>query len=424
MNRKLLRPANVARTPRSRCFVLAALAACAVAAMFLAFPLAAPAQETVSIRGRVVNGTAGADVPTELTVLMLVTGPDGTLSGTGQTVMEPDGSFVLTDAPVVEDGAYNLSVDYGGIFFGRSLTPAQLIDEVTITVHEATEDARIIEVQRQVMVISDIDVAERVVTATEFVRFTNPTDRALRPNLETARPGMFSFMRFALPPNAADVTVQSNLRGGEIISVGSGFAIAAPVLPGQHSVDFAYTFPYEDGVLDYRNSLPQGAEIFQILVPEQWPDIEIVGLTARPAVGIGDEAYRAWEGRDLPAGPGVQLQFRGLPEPGVLSQVGRTFSGGGFWLTAVPVAVGVVLFVFLALGLARRYHPAAATGPFGAPGSDNGFVVSDSERAVLVSRLAALDDNYQQGGMEEDDYLARRAVLVDRALGESPEAEE
>ena len=99
------------------------------------------------------------------------------------------------------------------------------------------------------MVISEIDVAQRLATATEFVRFTNPTDKTLRPNLETARPGMFSFMRFALPPDASDVTVQSNLRGGEIISVGSGFALTAAVPPGQHSVDFAYTFPYEGGSL-------------------------------------------------------------------------------------------------------------------------------------------------------------------------------
>ena len=249
------------------------------------------AQETISIRGKVVNGTAGIEGPIvqddggSLAVLMLITGPDGTLSGTGQTQAAPDGSFVLNDAPVVEGGVYNLSVDYGGVFYGRSLTADDLPEEVVITVHEATEDATIMRVERQVMVISEIDAAERMVTATEFVRFTNPTDRTLRPNLETARPGMFSFMRFALPPDAADVRVQSNLSGGEIISVGSGFALAAPVPPGQHSVDFAYTFPYEGGSLEFRNSLPQGADIFQILVPERWPGVAIGGLTPTPACG-------------------------------------------------------------------------------------------------------------------------------------------
>lgn len=383
-----------------------------------ASPPSAPAQETVSIRGTVVNGTAGAEIPVELGVLMLITAGDGTLQGTGQTVMQPGGSFLLEDVPLVEGGLYSLSVDYGGVFYGASLVASELFDPVTIAIHEPTEDATIIQVQRQVMVVSEIDVAERVVTATEFVRFTNPSDRTLRPNLETARPGMFSFMRFALPPGAADVTVQSNLRGGEIISVGSGFALTSAVPPGEHSVDFAYTFPYEGGSLEYRNSLPQGVEIFQVLVPEQWPGVEIGGLTARPPVGIGSEVYRAWEARDVPAGPGVQLDFQGLPQPGIGARLGSTLSGGSFWLTAIPAAVAAVLVAFLVLGLLRRSQPVAANGYAGENADDGAYVASADRRTALVSALADLDQRFQDGELEEDDYHSIRTGLVNRALGE------
>ncbi len=432
---------------RVSAFWLAAVCAGVMAALLVALPLSATAQtqQTLSIEGRVVNGTAGADNPGGLAVLMLVTGPDGTLSGTAQTQAAPDGSFVLDGAPLVPGGLYNLSVDYGGVFYGRSLPPGGLSEEVVITVNEWTEDAGIMRVDRQVMVISEIDVAQRLATATEFVRFTNPTDKTLRPNLETARPGMFSFMRFALPPGAAEVTVQSNLRGGEIISVGSGFALTAAVPPGEHSVDFAYTFPYEGGSLEYRNSLPQGADIFQILVPDRWPDVEIGGLAARPPVGIGEGVYRAWEARDVPAGPGVELRLEGLPQPGVMARVGSTLSGGGFWITAIPSAMGAALLALLALGLARRYRPVAAaesvpshsgiglergrtpTSEIPEAGAVAGSPDDDappSQRAALVSRLAALDEQYQQDGMDEDDYLEQRAELVARALYEAPESVE
>ena len=433
---------------RVSAFRLAAVCAGVITALLLVLLLALPlwataqAQETLSIEGRVVNGTAGADAPGSLVVLMLITGPDGTLSGTAQTQAAPDGSFVLDDVPVVPGGLYNLSVDYGGVFYGRSLPPDGLSEEVVITVNEWTEDAGIISVERQVMVISEIAVAQRLATATEFVRFTNPTDKTLRPNLETARPGMFSFMRFALPPGAADVTVQSNLRGGEIISVGSGFALTAAVPPGEHSVDFAYTFPYDGGSLEYRNSLPQGAAIFQILVPDRWPDVEIGGLAPRPPVGIGEGVYRAWEARDVPVGPGVALRLEGLPQPGVMARVGSTLSGGSFWITAIPSAMGAALLALLALGLARRYRPVAAAESVPSPseggsgwgrtstsgvaeaGVEAGSPDDDappSPRAALVARLAALDEQHQQGGMDEDDYLEQRAELVARALGEAPE---
>ena len=392
-----------------------------VAVITLATPSSLPAQETVTVRGSVINGTAGAETPGGLPVLLLITGQDGTLAGTGQAQAEPDGSFVLEDVPLLEGAGYNVSVDYGGVFYGRSLFSDQLEDEVVITVHEATEDAGIMRVDRQVMVLSDFNVAERTATATEFVLFTNPTDLTLRANLETARPGMFSFMRFALPPDAGEVTVQSSLRGGDVISVGSGFALTASVPPGEHSVDFTYTFPYEGGGLEFRNSLPQGAEIFQILVPDRFGSIEIDGLTPRPPVGIGDSVYRAWEGRDIPPAVGVQLRFSGLPQPGVLARVGSTLSGGSFWTTAIPSAMGAVLLVLLFLGILRRYRPVTGDGDQALSAQD--AAQDTTRREELVATLAALDQRFEAGDMEQDEYEQRRAALVDRALGNGPTGE-
>ena len=381
-----------------------------------------PTQETVSIQGRVVNGTAGLPVPDSLVVLMLITGPDGTLTGTGQTVAASDGTFVFEDVLQVAEGAYTLSVDYDGVFYGMTLAPDELAGEQVITVYEPTEDAGIMVVDRQVMVITGFDVPQRTATATEFVRFTNPTDRTLKPNLETARPGMFSFMRFALPPDASNVTVQSDLRGGEVISVGSGFALAAPVPPGQHSVDFAYTFPYQGGEVAYRNSLPQGADIFQILVPDSWESVEISGLNSRQPVGIQEGVYRAWEGRDIPAGPGVELRLEGLPQPGMFTRIGGTLSGSAFWLTAIPSVMGAALVALLALGLLRRYRPATVleegvdSSTYSPSGGGSGWGRSP-QRSAIISALAVLDESYGDGELDEADYLQQRAELVALALG-------
>ncbi len=388
----------------------------------IAIPRAAQSQEVLTVRGTLVNGTEGFAVPENLTVLLLITGPDGTLAGTGQTLAEPDGSFVFDGIPRVPEGVYTLSVDYGGVFYGSTIPEDELEGEKTISVYEPTEDAEIILVDRQVMVITGFDVSQRMATATEFVRFTNPTDRTLQPNLETARPGMFSFMRFALPPNAANVTVQSDLRGGEVISVGTGFALTAPVPPGEHSVDFAYTFPIDGGIATYRNSLPQGAGIFQVLVPERWDRIEIGGLEARQPVGIQDEIYRAWEGRDIPAGPGVNIVMSGLPQPGMFARIGSTLGGESFWLAAIPSAVGAALAALLIVGAIRRFRPEAAVVGVGELRVDESDLISASEREDLVLSLAHLDELYENGGIEEEQYLQQRAALVTRALGQAEDA--
>ena len=79
------------------------------------------AQDTVSIRGTVANGTAGAELPSKLPVLLLVSDEAGSLVFTGQGSTEPEGEFQFEDVPRTEEGIYALSVDYGGYFTAAPL---------------------------------------------------------------------------------------------------------------------------------------------------------------------------------------------------------------------------------------------------------------------------------------------------------------
>ena len=386
----------------------------------------AAAQQPLSIRGQVVNGTAGEALPGDLAVLMLVTGPDGQLRGTGQTLPDGEGRFRFDDVEPVEGGSYVLSVDYGGVFYGATLDLGELANDLALTVYESTQDVGVLAVERQVMVISDADEGERMASATEFVRLVNNSDRTLQPDLTMQ--GVISFLRFALPPNAADLTVQSDLRGGEVISIGTGFALTAPVPPGAHNVDFSYTFPYQSGSLSYRQSLPQGADIFQVLAPQNWGGVGVANLDPAAPVDIQGTTYMAWERRDIPPGPGVQLEVAGLPQPGTWSRLGGAVAGGAFWQAAIPSALGASLVALLAWGLARRSRPVAAASPLPdegleeapseAPGHIAGEVPGPADRRSLVQALAALDRQYESGAVPESDYRQQRERLVARALGE------
>ena len=46
------------------------------------------------------------------------------------------------------------------------------------------------------------------------------------------------------------------------------------------------------------------------------------------------------------------------------------------------------------------------------------------DRPEIIARLAALDEDYDNGGIEHDAYVHRRAELVARALGEPAPADE
>ena len=187
------------------------------------------AQETTDVRGQVVNGTEGADLPDDLNVLMLITGADGRLAGTGQARPDAQGRFVFEGVQIVNGGTYTVSVDHLGVFYGTSLDSGGLADDVVLTVYETTRDASIIQVERQVMVVVAVDKNARLVSAIEFVRIVNPTDRTLVPDL--TKLDTISFLRFALPPDPSELTVQSDLPVGDVVSIGTGFALTSPVIP-------------------------------------------------------------------------------------------------------------------------------------------------------------------------------------------------
>ena len=385
----------------------------ALAAALYLFPsggAALLAQQTTDVHGQVVNGTDGAEIPDDLNVLMLITAADGRLAGTGQAEPDAQGRFVFEDVQIEEGGSYTVSVNHRGVFYGVSLDAGGLAGDLLLTVFETTQDASIIHVERQVMVVAALDKNDRLVSVLEFVSFVNPTDRTLVPDLTKVDP--ISFLRFALPPNASELTVESDLPSGDIVSIGTGFALTSPVVPGAHSLNFSYSFPYQDETVAYRQSLPQGADLFQVWVPESIPGLAVPGLANIDPINVQGTTYRAYGGRDFAPGQGLQLEITGLPQPGVWARFSRSVTGGAFWQIAIPSALGATLAAMLLWGIVRGYRPA----PAGAEPHTADRTVDPAERAAVVRAVAALDQRYQQGDLPEAEYRIQRLELMAQVL--------
>ena len=330
--------------------------------VILAFALAAlgsatsRAQQAVTVGGVVVNGTEAGIPPADTSVLLLVTNSDGGLTATSQAVTAQDGRFQFDQVPTEEGGSYVFSVDYAGVFYRSTFGLNDLSDEIRLTVYEPTEDPSVVTVTNQVMVITGIDTKNRRISAVEFVRLSNTSDVTLLPNM--AMPQQLNFLRFALPPMAEDLDVASDLPGGDIVSIGTGFALTSPVIPGDHYVDFSFRFPYKDDVVSYRQSLPQGAEVYRVMALAQFDGFQVAPLDPLPAVDIEGALYRAWEGLGFGRGQGLQLELTNLPQPSMLAAAGKVSLGRRFLADRHPLRGGSGLGFVAVMGnpgpLARR----------------------------------------------------------------------
>lgn len=391
---------------------LPSLLAAALALVLLANgPAVVQAQETITIRGSVVVGTQDAVLPPEIPVLLLVSDSAGALVGTSQTITGPSGLFQFDQVPRTEDGVYTLSVDYAGLFYSTSLSLQDLSNDVRLTVYESTQDASVVKVTRQILVIGEVDEKNREISALEFVLVTNTSDRTLLPDLDN--PATLSFLRFALPPLAEELDVRSDLPGGDIVSIGTGFALTSAVPPGSYSLDFSFRFPYRGDSVSYRQSLPQGAEVYQVLVPERLGGVAVAPLPNVSSVNIDSSLYSAWEGRDFGRGQGIVLELTNLPEPSLAARLEKSITDGTFWKIAIPSALGAVLAFLLLFGGLRRSR--RTTGPVAT--ESDGVTGEAAGRDALVREVAALDEQFQQGDMAENDYYQQRGGLRARILG-------
>ncbi len=324
--------------------------------------------ETAPVTGVLVNGTPGGPTPAGATMLLHVFGSDTASVDTHEALTNSEGMFQFDDVSVPsEGGSVALVADYGGARYRKVVAPAELTNPLSLIVYDATQDAKVVATTEQSIIVAGVDATTRRIAAVQLFSLENRSDTTLVPDL-TAMPvlGQFSFLRFSLPPDASDLDVATDLVGGEVIPVGTGFAITAPVPPGEHQVSFTFTVPYEGDTLAWRDNTLQGADAFRLLIPAEFGGIGVGGLPSGETIAVSDVSYRVWQANNIAPGGGVNLALTGLPEPNRLLLIGNSLTGLRFWYGAVPALLVVLLAGLLVWGVWHRSGASTPPGPAGA----------------------------------------------------------
>ncbi len=370
------------------------------------------------MRGEVINGTEGSQAPMGLEVLLHRFGDEGQIQVLSTTTRE-GGAFTFTDVEVVEDSTYAVAVSYQDVLYSASVPSPIGSQPVELKVYEVIQDIDVLTVDAHAVLINE-GPDEESVFALEAVGVINDGDRTFVPDLE--QPVNFNFMRFSLPEGATELDVGSDLPGGEIINIGTGFALTAPVTPGIHQVTYTYEMPYADGSATIEKTFHMGADRFSVLLPEGLGFFAYASLddgTMVETVDIGGITYTSWELNDVVPGGRVSLRVSGLPAISWWSRAGETLTEGGLLKIWIPITLVVVLLSLLSIGLIASYKRAGmpASGEIG-HGTVQGYMVEvealDEDR--LVQRIADLDDLYAQGNLGENEYRETRQAAKERLL--------
>ena len=359
------------------------------------------------IKGVVVNGTEGGIVPADLEVIMLtVDDAAGQIIEQATTTVGADGTFSfgnlisspgITFRVVANAGDYTPSID---------LTNVDDWTGIELTIYDQTTSLDGIKFNSYIMWVHTIDAQAREAGILTVVSLSNTGQKVWVPDLTDPALTGLDLLRFNLPEGFYDLNAESGLPNGNILTIDTGFAMTNPIPPGDAAILMSYTVPYSGSAFDFELKLPYGADLVRVLLPDGGGTVTGTGFKPTESVVIDDSVLQSTDGNDYVAGNVVTISFTGLPEPSFLQSL------SDFFLTqtyVIAIIWGVGLALLGILGYAM-YSSRKKTGR-GAEADDEA-----TTRADVVAEIALLDEDFEAGEIDEDEYRDRRDELKQLAL--------
>jgi mono/diheme cytochrome c family protein len=350
---------------------------------------------SISVTGRVTNGTAGGVVPGGLTVTLHAFDPQFADTAT-DTALRDDGTFVFEHVEMRPDWTYVASVKYQDRVFGSELVPGDpelAALDLPVPIYELSSDPANIRISAMVTQISAL---ENTLEVAQVVSFTNISDRLYTTD-ESFGEDRFGSVRLPLPPGAQILSLADNQQRYAIAPDGSVVIDTAPVLPGDgHVMHLIYSLPY-NGDFTLEQPIPYAVEgQVRFLTSPESLTITSDQVIAAGSQTVGGSTYRTYDAAaSIPAGSTLRLQFRG----GL--GAAESPAAGSNLLSVIMIVIGIaVLLMSVLLYVRERNRPKAPAG--------------QTLMDALVVQIAELDVQHEAGELADDVYKKRRTQLKAR----------
>jgi mono/diheme cytochrome c family protein len=365
-------------------------------------PPAAPGPSAVERVGQVTNGTTHQGLPDQTVTVQTYLGT--TLSGQQTTVTDGQGNFKLLGAPLSASQSVVALVTYLGVTYSSGLQQGpsgSASISLPLTVYDTTTDASFLSMDREHVFVESLP-DQGMLRVGVLAIFSNPGQRTV-----VASQAGGEILAFDLPRGARNLQFEGGTFGARYRSTSSGFTDTQPVLPGSGSHQVLYSFDLparRTTTLSFPVRYPMAGEV--VVVP-QTLKVQSEQVVDSGSQQIQGAAYELYAGGALSPGQTLDLTVRDTSQSTV--RFGSPAS--------LPILVGAGALACALLGAAvygwrrQRFRAGAlASAPH--------------DREGLLRSIAALDDAYEAGELEEEAYRNRRqelkARLLDQIAAEEP----
>jgi hypothetical protein len=358
--------------------------------------------EEAAITGAIVNGATGETPEGDYTVRLRAFDQDLTNTLNMTATVQADGTyqFDLTDVP--QDWFYRVATTYDGVDFGSDfgqLTFDNRELDLPITVFDATQDPSGIDIQQLHLIVS---FGPNVIQITELYQVDNEDVTVFVGERGDPLQGTFEF---SLPDGAQQISFQrgfgsmdSFIPAQELISTESGFADTLPLQPGPGTLIMlvSYELPYDDAI-SISHPVNYSTSLVNLVLPEVGVELtDTADWQAGGQTAMGGTSVSTFGQSDLPAGSQVTLALEGTPQAPESATSSASLIGNNASELLIGAGAAIVV-IGLAAVVIRRWQ------------MDDRHELDQDE---LLQELADLDDEFEDGEIDEPEYRRERAALM------------
>ncbi|MCC7452450.1 MAG: c-type cytochrome [Anaerolineae bacterium] len=352
---------------------------------------------TITVRGKVTNGTANAAIPANLPLTLRVIDLSGSTPRDAQKVdtkTGDDGSFSFGELPRQINLVYVVTTQYAGL--AQTNTPIRLQPgsgptlDLSFQVFETTTDPAVIQVDVERLFFSPF--SQTALFVQQGMSFANTGDRIFVTN---PTGGNTNSVEIALPANAQQITLAPE--SAQCYAVNTGViqrtipiypASARPLLQCEaQELLFTYTLPSSDRTVIETTSRYLVEELTVHTPQTSGLAIDEETFIPDQPLQLQDGVYNSYK-LQRPTRAGETVRF-------TLLSVGQQAADRRL-LLAVVLIVAVLTIIGMGAAILRlNRQPTAQPATFD----------------TLVAQIAELDERFEKGQMPQATYEAERARM-------------
>ena len=343
----------------------------------------------LKLSGQIINGTKSDNDVTYQIKLMATQNSSSELVDI--EIIETFKNFEFNKVIIDEAFTYFLMITHQDI---PTIVFIEEIDDpkdIIVTVYDRVFTPKDIDVIDYSIMIPHISPESDIISVLGLISFTNNSNSTYFADLTDPNTSGLNLLRFSLPENFENLSVDSDLPPGNVMQIPTGFALSNPVPPGQHQILYSYSMPRNTGSIKYNIRLPFGSEKFKMLVPQK-SKIETDYNLLKDSTLVDDKTYEILQGQDIGKGEVIVIDLINITKPGAWKKI--TFF---VEKNSVPFFVGsgtgLILIFILIFSFLR---------------SNNKKIKLNQNQNIFIDKIIDLDLRFEKNEINEEEYKILR----------------